>query len=183
MIKDKQNLHAASLILLLSFSLIQGCLINSEPYRQNRTFDLGKPATRKVKIFVQRFDNPNACKRSFTYRAGENEIIRDEYNKWAAPPENLIASYLKTTFQNPDESAHTPILSGSIELFEFDLKENKAVFSTAFSIKTGSEKSESRSFISETKFDHQTPDEMTKAMSENLKKFADEIITYLDKGE
>lgn len=171
----------AALLAIFAMLLLNSCLIPTQPYRRTRTFDLGAAAVTQEQIEVEKFENPNMYRHSFVYRVGDNEIIRDEYNRWAALPENMMASRLRTVFAAPDSLADgtAPVLSGKILRFEFDTKKSLAVLQIAYKIHKGAKLATEGEFSAETAFAENDPSAMAKAMAECLDKFSAEISVKL----
>jgi ABC-type uncharacterized transport system auxiliary subunit len=114
----------------------------SEPYREVRSYDLGVPAAAApvAPVSVQPFSADSACKFKLLYRAGGNEMLIDEYNKWTQPPGQMLTKYMRLAFRSePGEAGKRPEtekyeLSGSILAFEADLDAKKANLGVRYSL-------------------------------------------------
>jgi uncharacterized lipoprotein YmbA len=88
---------AACFAAALALCLSAACsFLPSEPYREVRTFDLGVPEAigSASALQVQPFGADSACKFKMLYRAEGNEMLIDEYNRWAQPPGQMLTKYL-----------------------------------------------------------------------------------------
>jgi uncharacterized lipoprotein YmbA len=89
---------AACFAAALALCLSAACsFLPSEPYREVRTFDLGVPEAigSASALQVQPFGADSACKFKMLYRAEGNEMLIDEYNRWAQPPGQMLTKYLR----------------------------------------------------------------------------------------
>ncbi len=158
---------------LLAAALFSSCLMSTEPYRKVRTFDLGMSSPGGVALAVERIENPKMYRHPFVYRVGDNEIVKDEFNKWSALPENLLLSRLKAAFS---ERPGSPALSAKILEFEFDTERKLARLQISYSISADGVKGEDLLFVSETAFDELDGAKMAAAMAANADRFTSEIM-------
>ena len=106
---------------LLSAVLLGGCVFKS--YRPVAEFDLVagpvEPPARALRILEFRNDSSSGSR--LQWRDPSGRVIRDPYNKWVLPPEQLVARALNLALLRPDEQSVTPLpVEGTLEEFEVD---------------------------------------------------------------
>ncbi len=156
--------------------ILSSCLISTESYRRTRIFDLGAVNGLSERLEVKKFENPNMYRHSFAYRVAENEIVKDDFNKWAMLPENLIVSRMKNAFSSDDKS---PVITGKIIRFEFDITKKIALLNLAYRLQEGGKLIAEGDFRVQTSFVENDPAEMAKAMAKCLDEFIAEISRKL----
>lgn len=106
---------------LLPAVLLTGCVFKS--YRPVTEFDLvagsTEPPARALRVLEFRNDSSSGSR--LQWRDSSGRVIRDPYNKWVLPPEQLIARTLNLALRQPDVESAIPIpVAGTIEVFEVD---------------------------------------------------------------
>jgi len=130
-----------------------------------------------AKLNVGEFENPGMYRHPFVYRVGDNEIIKDDYNKWAALPENLVVTRLKSAFQS--DKLKSISINGKILKFEFDKERKLAIMQISYRIDRAEKLPCEGIFKSEKPFDEKEPSKMAEAMSLCMNEFITEISVKL----
>ena len=158
----------------------------SEPYREVRSFDLAIPQAAGMPLRVQPFSADSACKFKLLYRAGGNEMLIDEYNKWTQPPAQLLTKHLRLAFRDEAPSAGKlpePAkyeLSGTVLAFEADLDAKRVDLGVRYSITpisstTPNAQSIERTVIFSQPLKTNEPDAVAEAMAQAAGQLVDAV--------
>lgn len=160
-------------ILFLILNLFNSCLITMEPYRKTRIFDLGYVETCELSLKIEAIENPNLYRHQFIYRLSENEIEKDDYNRWTALPENMLYSRLKTVFK---QDTISPILNAKILKFELNKMSRSASLKIIYSIKNSDGTLNFlETFNREKQIDDFSPELFAVAMTDLTNQFIEEL--------
>lgn len=162
--------------------LLTGCVLTTEPYRLTKHHDLGIPKVQNPdgpNIEINKFKMNGPYLFKMVFRADDNQLKIDEYNKWAQVPEHMLTRYLKMAFSGNDKTKKpkTFTISGTVLAFEGDHTSCNAILTVECQIQENGEKKRKVSFF-ETYLENMKTSKPTKlapAMSENAKKFANRI--------
>jgi uncharacterized lipoprotein YmbA len=155
-------------------AFLAGCVLFPEPYRATKYFDLGIPkriAGAEVSVSSVTMEGP--YKRKMAYRANGNELLFDEYNFWAAPPERMLSNYLDISLSNGDAEPAAKV-SVRILTFEMDMASKKAVLTVEYTLERGGKKHAWRPTMT-AELEEKTPEAFAKAMAGNAETLAAEI--------
>lgn len=111
---------------VLTAILLAGCVFKS--YRPVAEFDLtaGKVEPPAQALRVQEFRNNSTSGIRLQVRDASGQVVRDPYNKWVLPPEQLVARALNLALQQPDAASAVPVpIDGTLDVFEIDGAEHK----------------------------------------------------------
>lgn len=138
----KQKILPFTCCLFAVSVLCGGCGIFSEPsYTPVRSYDLVAPAsvvTGDYNVSVQPFTSESAAKFKMLTRSGV-ELFHDEFNRWSQTPAVLLTRYCRMAFADDasvDSKKSLPSydLSGSVLVFEADLKTKTAQLCVRYTI-------------------------------------------------
>lgn len=107
--------------VFLAVTLLAGCVFES--YRPVAEFDLvtGEVEPPVCALRILEFRNNSTSGIRLQWRDPSGRVIRDPYNKWVLPPEQLVARALNLALLRPDEQSVTPLpVEGTLEEFEVD---------------------------------------------------------------
>ena len=107
--------------VFLAVTLLTGCVFES--YRPVAEFDLvtGEVEPPVCALRVLEFRNNSTSGIRLQWRDPSGRVIRDPYNKWVLPPEQLVARALNLALQRPDEPSAVPLsIEGTLDMFEVD---------------------------------------------------------------
>lgn len=176
--KTRYNFLAITLPILI----LTGCVFSTEPYRGVRHHDLGIPPVRNpdgptVQINKFKINGPYIFK--MVFRADNNELKINDYDKWAQVPEQMLGRYLKMTFSGKDktEPPESFTVSGTILAFEGNRITRNAIMTIEYTIKKNQGKNRVKTFC-ET-FTESMPEvnssNLAAAMSKNAERLTDRI--------
>ena len=116
--KKNSLLFSACVILFLAC----GCVFES--YRPVAEFDLtvNEPVTTAREVRVLEFRNDSTAGIRLQSCEKNGRVIRDPYNSWALPPGQLVARALNLTLWPEKAEGKPVVVSGSLEVFEFDAR-------------------------------------------------------------
>jgi ABC-type transport auxiliary lipoprotein component len=163
-----------SLFVFLSLvaCLFSSCILSPKPFRSVKYHDLGMPSIiNKKGPFVEflRFAMNGPYKNKMVFRAENNQLVIDEYNKWAQTPETMLGRYMALAFRGKSESDNvkTYSVTATLMAFEADESTENAVLIIEYTIVEpfqGRKKSFSRTFT--TKMKAMSPNDFANAMVE-----------------
>ena len=104
----------------LAVLLFSGCFFES--YRPVGEFDLTLEKAEKTgrALRMLEFRNDSTAGSRMQSRDASGRVIRDPYNRWALPPEQLVARALNLALRPDSESAVPVPVAGTLEVFEVD---------------------------------------------------------------
>ena len=176
------------LVNLLVFGLLAlcfGCLFQSAPYQDVRSFDLGRAVKVDTPMVVRvgSFDVARLYGTRFIYRMGEHEVVADEYNRWIQLPQVLVEQYLRLAFGGEGvsrSSDSTVEIAGDILVFEFDLVESQAHLLVDLELSRGEDISRFREDIT-VPFDQggTTPERLAAAMNQAMAELVTRVVAKM----
>ena len=124
-----------TLLAAIPVILFSGCVFES--YRPVAEFDLpagrAEPPARAMRILE--FRNNSTAGSRLQSRDASGRVIRDPYNKWILPPEQLVARALNLALQQADEKSAVPVpVAGELDVFEVDASEHVFRLSGSWSL-------------------------------------------------
>jgi hypothetical protein len=183
--KLKLRIISLQFVLLLSLSLLYGCLLSTKPYKKVTMFDLGTPASLNVAnafIQVEPFMNESPCTGRMYYRVGKNIVEADDYNRWVQDPAAMLTSYLITAFKSrknldPKHAQPSFIVTGKVIQFAIDFNESDVVFTVDYQVR---QSVSNILLIQDSKtyrkpYSSKTPEAFAVAMSNAVEAFADNL--------
>ncbi len=122
-------------------TLLAGCILFPEPYREMARYDFLRPEKAGAKIGavvnVEFFGNLTPSNRKMLFRGASGEIYEDNYTAWIQSPELLLQRYLAEYFATAErqESPRSFSISGNIFQFDLDRKTNTATLGVQYEIR------------------------------------------------
>jgi hypothetical protein len=115
---------------LILLSIIFSSCIGPRQYQAIHYYDFGQPKTQKTHLSIESFNVEGPYNERFVYRAQNNELMKDEYHRWAQAPDLLFTHYFKQAFQSQSPFS----LFGEILSLEHNLENNTASLSVIYKI-------------------------------------------------
>lgn len=173
-------------IISIAALMLAGCVFSKEKFIPVRYYDLGNPDAAKspVCLKVGSFAVTGPYKQDMVYRTGKNELLRDQYNKWALGPDILVRRHLKMSFPGETLKEAGFEITGNILAFEADLVKKEVLFTVEYSISSqASSKIPAQDKIStfKAKFDDASPEAFARAMSLAVSDFTESVSLDLKK--
>lgn len=183
MMISKNISYLKILFLIFVLGFVTSCVLSPTPFREVKYHDLGNPeAINEQGPFVEfsRWTLNGPYKTKMVFRGANNQLIINEYHKWAQTPDALLGRYLTLAFRGRPESDSVKryIVKGSILAFEANQEKSQAVLMIEYSIVDpyqGKKKSFSRTLTAEMA--EVRPESLAGAMS----KIADNLAGQLKK--
>ena len=123
-------------MIALAVLFLSGCVFTKEKFNPVRYYDIGNPESAKSPICLKvgAFTVTGPYKQDMIYRTDKNELIRDQYNKWALTPDILLRRYLKMSFPGESSKESGLTISGNILSFEADVLKKEVLFTLEYRI-------------------------------------------------
>ena len=180
----KYKLLVPGLLCLIT----SGCLFMSEPFKPVSYYDLGKtpePAGLETHAIIDGVKTSGPYKSSMVFRLKPNELIINDYKKWAQTPEVLVKSYLTAYIGQSLRSGsdNATLVNTNILVFEaYCLAEKpEAVLTVEWTVTPPHDSGKSvrnlKSYRTEMK--DNTPASFAEAMSASVAKFADDLLASI----
>ena len=168
----KNTLRLTALLLSM---LLAGCFFTKESYHPVRYFDIGKPEAGKYTAAVRTvsFTSAGPYKFDVVYRTQQNELVKDDYNKWIQTPETMLENYIRICFASPDSKSDegSVRVAGRILIFEVDITKNETVISVEYKI-SANDKTIEKTVTYKSTLKDKSPESIAEAMSGSAAKFA-----------
>lgn len=171
-------------IISIAVLILTGCVLTKEKFNPVRYYDIGNPVAAKSPIClnVGPFSVTGPYKQDMIYRTEKNELLRDQYYKWALTPDILVRRYLKMSFpgENLRESGFT--ITGNILSFEADLVKKEVLFTLEYSISSQASSkipAQEKTSTFKAKLDDTSPEAFAGAMSRAVSDFTDSVNSDL----
>ncbi len=158
--------------LTVCICLMTSCVLSPRAFRAVKYHDLGNPEMINPNgpyVDFSRLILNGPYKTKMVFRAKNNELVINEYHKWAQIPDALLGRYLALAFRGKPESDNikSHSVKGTILAFEADEETSKAVLMIEYTIvepSQGKKKSFSKTFTVDMK--EKKPGDFATAMSE-----------------
>ena len=174
------------LIISVAVLMLTGCVFTKERFKPVRYYDIGNPMEAKspVCLKVGSFTVTGPYKQEMIYRTEENELSKDQYNKWALTPDILLRRYLKMSF--PGETLKEPVTSitGNILSFEADVVKKEVLFTVEYRITSQGNSNAAvleKNMSFKAKLDDASPEAFARAMSRAVSDFTENLSLDLKK--
>lgn len=175
-------------LLMISIAVLTltGCIFTKEKFNAVRYYDIGNPEVAKSPICLKvgSFSITGPYKQDMIYRTEKNELIRDQYNKWALTPDVLLRRYLKMSFPGESSKESGFTITGNILSFEADVQKKEVLFTVEYRIEaqTGSNVAVlEKTSTFKAKLDGNSPEAFASAMSRAVSDFAENMSLDLKK--
>ena len=123
-------------ILIAAAALVfaGGCVFTPNAYVDNVEFDLELPRSASPSpIRLGVFKNLSGSDRRFLMRRGDGQVLPLEYQRWRLSPELMLMRCMYGAFAvQGQESSDVPVVGAVVYRFEFDEREDSAIFSADF---------------------------------------------------
>lgn len=166
--------------------MLAGCVFTKEKFNPVRYYDIGNPSEAKSQtcLKIGAFTVTGPYKQDMIYRTEKNELLRDQYCKWALTPDILVRRYLKMSF--PGESLRESgfAITGNILSFEADLVKKEACLTVEYRLtaQAGSNTAVlEKTSTFKAKLDDTSPEAFAGAMSRTVSDFAESVSSDLKK--
>ena len=174
------------LVLILSAGILSSCMFSPTTFRSVQYHDLGTPEILNEQgpyVNFSHFQLNGPYKNKMVFREKNNQLVIEEYNKWAQTPESMLERYLALAFRAKPESGSDKnyVVSAEIMVFEAEISTKQAVLIVEYSIVEpfqGRKKSFSRTFSQP--MPEITTEAFAAAMAEIVVKFAAQLKSDME---
>jgi uncharacterized lipoprotein YmbA len=173
-----------AMLSLVAFFLA-GCVFTKETFVPVKYYDLGNPDPSKfpkISLKAGPFTVTGPYKQEMVYRTEKNELLKEQYNRWALAPDVMLNRYLKMAFT---ASAGKPeyTITGNVLAFESDLSTKEAVLTVEYSITPSmpAKQSYEKTLTFRKKMDGTGAEAFAAAMAGAVKDFADSMAADIIK--
>lgn len=176
-------LIARVLMISAAILMLAGCVFTKEKFIPVKYYDIGNPSVKfPVSLKVGSFAVTGPYKQEMVYRTEKNELLKDQYNKWALTPDILLKRYLKMSFPGESSGKAGAAIGGNILSFEADILKKEAVFTLEYRIQSNSNNATlEKTLTFKAKLDDTSPEAFAKAMSLAVSDFAECLSSELKK--
>ena len=177
-----KNISYLKIFCLVVFVCVMtSCVLSPTTFRVVKYHDLGNPDMINTKgpyVDFSRLTLNGPYKTKMVFRAKNNQLVINEYHKWAQTPDALLGRYLSLAFRGQPESDSVKSYSikGMILAFEADEETSKAVLMIEYTIVEpyqGKKKSFSKTFTADMK--EKKPGYLAAAMAEIAADLAEQL--------
>ena len=174
------------ILISVAFIMLTGCFFTREKFNPVRYYDIGNPEAVKSQtcLKVGSFTVTGPYKQEMIYRTEKNELLRDQYSKWALTPDILLRRYLKMSFQGESTKGTGYAISGNILSFEADVVKKEVLFTVEYRI-TAQVNSDiavlEKTSTFKAKLDDDSPEAFARTMSHAVSDFTESLALDLKK--
>ena len=173
-------------MMTIAVLMLTGCVFTKEKFNPVRYYDIGNPETAKSPIClnVGSFTVTGPYKQDMIYRTEKNELLRDQYKRWALTPDILLRRYLKMSFPGETSKESGFAITGNILSFEADVMKKEVLFTVEYRITAQADSNiaaleKTSSF--KAKLDDMSPEAFSRAMSQAVSDFTESLSLDLKK--
>lgn len=161
--------------------ILTSCVLTPNQFHEVKYHDLGNPLEINQGgpyVEFDKFTINGPYKTKMVFRAGNNELLINEYHRWAQSPESMIGRYLAIAFRSkpPGEDIKKYSVKGEILVFEADEEKSQANLIIEYTIMEpyqGRKKSFSRTFTED--LEKVKPQQLATGMSAIAVKLAEQL--------
>jgi uncharacterized lipoprotein YmbA len=169
------------LLLIVSVSLLNSCILSPKPFRSVSYYDIGLPAAINAKgpfVIFSRFSINGPYRTKMVFRAANNQLIINEYSKWAQNPDVMLSRYMTLAFRAKPKFDNEKPYTVTVSILTFEAEEStgNAVLIVEYSILNalkGNSKSFTKTF--KIKMENMNSYSFSVAMAKNAANFADQL--------
>lgn len=126
-------------LLIISAGILSSCMFSPTPFRSVQYHDLGTPEILNEQgpyVSFSHFQINGPYKNKMVFREKNNQLVIEEYNKWAQTPESMLERYLALAFRAKPKSGNdkTYTVSAEIMVFEAEINTKQVVLIVEYSI-------------------------------------------------
>jgi hypothetical protein len=171
-------------IISVAVLMLTGCVFTKEKFKPVRYFDIGNPEIAKSPICLKvgSFTVTGPYKQEMVYRTEKNELLKDQYNKWALTPDILLRRYLIIAYPGDSSKELEITITGNILSFEADILKKEVLFTVEYRITASSNIATIEKISAfKAKFDDSSPEAFAQAMSHAVSDFTESLSLDLKK--
>ncbi len=166
--------------------MLTGCVFTKEKFKPVRYFDIGNPEIAKSPICLKvgSFTVTGPYKQEMVYRTEKNELLKDQYNKWALAPDILLRRYLIISYTGESLKESEITIAGNILSFEADILKKEVLFTVEYRISAKANSNIApieKISTFKAKFDDSSPEAFAGAMSRAVSDFTESLSLDLKK--
>lgn len=123
-------------MLSVAALFISGCFFTKEAFVPVRYYDVGNPDPSrfsKITLKTGAFTVTGPYKQEMIFRSDKNELVKEQYSRWAIAPDMMLKRYLKMAFADGRSKVEYTI-TGTILSFEADLSRKEAVLTVEYRV-------------------------------------------------
>lgn len=175
-----------AVLSIFSVCLIASCVFSPTSFKSVQYHDLGMPRIINEQgpyVKFDRFLMNGPYKNKMVFRGQNNQLVIDEYNKWAQTPESMLERYMDMAFRGKADSESIKAYSVKVTVmaFEAEINSKKAVLIVEYSIVEplqGKNKSFSKTYNYPMK--EMRPEDFSQAMANISGQFATQLKTDME---
>ena len=180
------SLLVRTLMISVAVLMLTGCVFTKEKFNPVRYYDIGNPEAAKspVCLRVGAFTVTGPYKQEMICRTEKNELLKDQYNKWALTPDILLKRYLKMSFPGEYSRESGFTITGNILSFEADILKKEVLFTVEYRITSRANSNGAvleKTSTFKAKLDDMSPEAFARAMSHAVSDFAESLSLDLGK--
>lgn len=174
------------LMIPVAVLMIAGCVFTKERFTPVRYYDIGNPEAVKSPICLKvgSFAVTGPYRQEMIYRTEKNELLRDQYNKWALTPDILLRRYLKMSYPGETSRESGVAITGNILAFEADILEKEVLFTVEYRITAQANPNAAaleKTSAFRAKLDDTSPEAFARAMSHAVSDFTESLSSDFKK--
>ena len=174
-------------IISVAVLMLAGCVFTKEKFKPVRYYDIGNPEAAKSPICLKvgSFAVTGPYKQEMIYRTDKNELLRDQYNKWALTPDILLRRYLKMSFPGESSRELGLTIAGNIISFEADVVKKEVLFTVEYRITAQANSNtaaQEKTSTFRAKLEDMSPEAFAEAMSHAVSDFTENLFSDLKKA-
>lgn len=166
--------------------MLAGCVFTKEKFKPVRYYDIGNPDVAKSPIClkVASFTVTGPYRQEMVYRTEKNELLKDQYNKWALTPDILLRRYLKISYPGDSLKESEITITGNILCFEADILKKEALLTVEYRITAKADlkiAAIEKTSTFKAKLDDSSPEAFAQAMARTVSDFTESLSLDLNK--
>ena len=174
-------------MMTIAVLMLTGCVFTREKFNPVRYYDIGNPEAVKSPIClnVGSFTVTGPYKQDMIYRTEKNELLRDQYKRWALTPDILLRRYLKMSFTGEPSKESGFAITGNILSFEADVMKKEVLFTVEYRITAQANSNtaaQEKTSTFRAKLEDMSPEAFAEAMSHAVSDFTENLSSDLKKA-